>query len=169
MELCSIADPQMLDRVYRLRAAVWSPLAPEPFATGRWMDDHDAHAWHWAVLERGAPIAAARFCVHDEAEELPDARFYRGIAPRLVPPVGSLNRLVVAEPFRRAGIATRLDDARLQSDAAAACTTIVCCTDNEHRIRALERRGFEVMGPAQNVDSRALADGRRPLIVVLQR
>jgi GNAT superfamily N-acetyltransferase len=168
MDLCTITSPEMLERVYQLRAAVWQPVATGAFETGRWVDDHDTHAFHWAVLDDGEPIAAARFCVHDRAAELPDARFYSAIAEALVAPIGSLNRLVVAEPFRRMGLAGRLDDARLRAGAAATCQTIVCCTDNEHRIRALELRGFNVAGPAQHVDARALAQGRRPMVLVFR-
>lgn len=158
----------MLDRIFRLRAAVWSPLAPDGFATGRWTDEHDAHGVHWAVVDGGTLVAAARFCVHESLGELPDERFFAGFGPETAP-IGSLNRLVVAASHRRKGLAGRLDDARLDFAAAKECATVACCTHDEHRVRMLLRRGFRVLGEAANVDPRALAEGRRPLVLVRRR
>ncbi|MGE5049844.1 MAG: GNAT family N-acetyltransferase [Deltaproteobacteria bacterium] len=168
MKLVLARDPELIDRIFRLRAAVWSALAPDAFATGQWTDEHDAHGVHWAVLDGGALVAAARFCAHESLGELPDARFFAGFGPEAAP-IGSLNRLVVAGSHRRTGLAGRLDDARLELAAAAACATIACCTHDEHRVRMLVRRGFSVLGPAANVDPRALAEGRRPLVLVRRR
>lgn len=168
MKLVLARDPESLERIFRLRAAVWSRLAPDAFARGRWTDEHDGHGVHWAVFDGGTLVAAARFCAHESFGELPDARFFAGFGPETAP-IGSLNRLVVAESHRRMGLAGRLDEARLELAATAACATIACCTHDEHRVRMLVRRGFCVLAPATNVDPRALAEGRRPLVLVWRR
>ena len=54
MELCRISDPKLLEGVYRLRAEVWQHLATDPFPARGWLDEHDAHALHWAMVEAGS-------------------------------------------------------------------------------------------------------------------
>lgn len=59
-ELVQNPCPRLRDAVYRLRAEAWRARVPIFPALESWRDGHDETASHFVIVERGAPIAAAR-------------------------------------------------------------------------------------------------------------
>jgi GNAT superfamily N-acetyltransferase len=111
-----------------------------------WLDDHDPHATHFAVLNGDEPIAAARVCIHDKASDLPDLMSLVGYEFQLRPPIASFCRLVVDVDYRRSGLGRALDECRMAVAFRNRCSTCVGVTHLPTRQRELAKAGFRDLG-----------------------
>lgn len=118
-QLCQLS-PADLDAVGALRLRVWSGLAlsfglqvPSPVASlDRW--DKLLDTAQFGIRIHGVLIAAARVTVADRLIDLPDGRLFAQYT-QLEPSRrrANITRLVVAPEHRLRGLATQLDEARL--------------------------------------------------------
>jgi GNAT superfamily N-acetyltransferase len=137
-----ITGTEFVPQTFTLRYEIWkdeATLKPEIHARGSITDEHDAHARHWAVLQAGRIVAAARMCIHDLQEDTPDSPAFSHI--RLRSPVATLNRLVVHRSARRHGLAALLDVCRIEAARRMGAECVVG-TAIRARIPPLERLGF---------------------------
>lgn len=116
-----ITDPDRIDEICRLRAAVWREtgnVAQDAFLRQGWRDklDDPCRSRHWAILQHDEVVAAARASFHDRLDDVPEADEYLRAGLRLAGRIAAPARVVVASSAQRQGLATRLLDAQ---DSAA--------------------------------------------------
>jgi GNAT superfamily N-acetyltransferase len=160
--LVIVQDPTLLATIQRLRVDAWlaDGIAVPVTSDGRWTDEHDEHAVHWAIVENGLVKAAARMCIHDRVEDVPEPGYFRDLV--LKGPIASLSRLVTRPDARGRSFASRLDDARIHRAQSSGCRHVVVATHLPHRADALQRRGF-----AQYEAAMKVAHLPRPRVFVL--
>jgi len=146
LQVREITGTDLVPTTFRLRYEVWSAetkLLPHIQKQGLIADAHEAHARHWAVLDGGELMAAARMCIHEVQEESPDASTFSRI--RLSTPVATINRLVVRPSVRNVGLAKQLDECRILAarDSGAKCVAVTAAPT---RFDALQRLGFRLAG-----------------------
>lgn len=115
---------------------------PVPDATGdAWTDRFDELADHFVITHEGVLVAAGRLTVHSDPADMPDADHFAELAAGFPGPIALMSRLVVRRAARRQGLATRIDQARIQAahEGGAACIVTEC---SPPRVPALLRRGF---------------------------
>jgi GNAT superfamily N-acetyltransferase len=145
-------DPEILRRIFRLRALVWSEvmgIAGTCFPGGVWRDAYDDSALHWAAFIDGSVVGAARLSVHQSIGDCPDAEIFTG-SSSFQAPIACLTRLVVHPSARGAGIAASLDDTRLAEAERRGCrtaTVFVHHLSGPRRLQALLARGFQCLAP----------------------
>lgn len=137
----------LLDEIGILRVRVWKAAGVElalPLLQGRWLDEADKTARHFAVLDTGKLIAASRLNLYREFRDIPNADWYTSVTvlPRF--PVAEITRLVVAPEYQHQGLGKALDD---ESIALARAWSAGCvfCDVPDYRIDSLTRRGFRVI------------------------
>lgn len=131
---------------FRLRYQVWAgetQLKANINSQGLISDEHDAHAQHWAVFVEGRLVAAARMCVHEQLCDTPDALAFSQVI--LPSPIATINRLVVHPSARGLGLASKLDEYRINAARKAGARCVVG-TAAKARIPQLHRLGFELTG-----------------------
>lgn len=173
LEIVEVRDPRVVDSILRLRFDVWSAQgAVFPVtAAGRWSDPYDASAVHWAVLDGGRVLAAARLTVHASVEDmirlpnLPRTRHVDSYRLDLVPPVAGFSRLVVAPEQRGIGLARRMDELRFERANALHCRSAVAITSNPQRVSALLRAGFRIAASTEVF----VGETRRPGQILVRR
>lgn len=149
-----VSDPAMLAAIYRLRVTAWRARAPHFPDIDAWSDAYDAQATHWAVIEDGQPVAAARLTVHLRMADVPNSEIYN-----LQGPIAVLTRLVVAPAYAAKGLPRLLDLARLEAARAASCRhAVIECYAHIPRARAVEALGFLPMGASKAYASGPLID-----------
>jgi GNAT superfamily N-acetyltransferase len=145
-----VQDQDTLNQIlYKLRIETWLPmgvfkegeLKPEDF-----VDEHENHAYHWAIKKDNRVIAAARMCVHNSLADIPDANLFKNINKELKIPIASFNRLVVTPDFQKNGLSKLLDHIRVQKALELKCKTIVIHVSNNIRIKPLLEQQFEILG-----------------------
>jgi GNAT superfamily N-acetyltransferase len=152
-ELVNDAD-LLREVVFGLRVESWKSvgvLVEGSYPPDVCLDAHDGHALHWVVRAGGQLVGAARMCVHDTLESLPDAGFFRGMEAATGPPIAALNRLVVHPEFQRRGISLALDRIRVRKAAELGCRSVWCVAP-PIRWGPLQRQGFEAVGPVDLSD-----------------
>lgn len=135
--------------IFGLRVESWKSvgvLVDGAFPADVCHDEHDEHALHWAIRDGDRLVGAARMCVHDRVESLPDAGFFLGMEAAAVPPIASLNRLVVHPDYQRRGLSHALDQIRIQQARDMACGSVWCVAP-PIRWEPLRRQGFETLAP----------------------
>jgi predicted GNAT family N-acyltransferase len=144
-----VQDQETLNEIlYKLRIETWVSMGvfnegefkPEDF-----VDEHDHHAFHWAIKDDSRIVAAARMCVHNSLNDLPDADSYENISSEIKTPIASFNRLVVTPDFQKNGISKMLDKVRIKKAVELECKTIMINVP-QNRIKSLLVEGFEVLG-----------------------
>lgn len=152
MHLVRVSDAEVLDSIYRLRLVAWRargqlPALVDPCAE-RWIDDHEAHAEHWAILEGDDVLGAARICAHGSIASLPDPQFYVGRNLVVDGPIVSLNRLFVVPWEAGKCLSRALDRICLISAKRSPCATVIENAHEASRLKWLMKLGFRAIGPA---------------------
>lgn len=158
-ELIFRPTPEFLEQVWRLRPMAWrARMASFPDIV-EWRDDFDDCSDHWAIVEDGRVIAAARLTIRDSVEQLPHPELYRDLKIATSGPVASINRLVVDAAYGGQGLSRRLDLARLAYADAAGVTIILASTfAGQRRVSSLEALGFVERGFAPHYANGPLAE-----------
>jgi len=141
----------MLEQVYRLRVQAWRARRPDFPDIERWSDEFDAAALHWAIIDNGAPVAAARLTLHDRLDGVPHAEIYADVLPADLPaPIAVLSRLFVMPKYASMGLSRTLDVVRLAYADAHGCRTVIGETfAGTSRLNAVQELGFVVAGQAR--------------------
>ncbi|MCX6127338.1 MAG: GNAT family N-acetyltransferase [Proteobacteria bacterium] len=142
-------DTRMLHFISELRIRVWAERLPLFLKLESRLDKVDLWAHHWAYLDKtGLPVAAARLSIHSSLASVPDAESYPPFFQTLSPgPFASMNRLAVLPEYRGCGLATQLDQIRIEFSRKAGCSYILGLTPSgEGRVRAMEKLGFTQTG-----------------------
>lgn len=144
-------DTAMMEKIYRLRVAAWRSRNKAFPKMERWSDEFDPIGRHWAILDNGEPVAAARLTVHDRLDQVPSGDIYVDLLPDGLPgPIGNMGRLVVAFRFGGRGLAHRLDAIRVAAGRAMGCRRLIGhTTSGPKRIKSATRLGFKVIGEAR--------------------
>ena len=143
-----VADAETLQAIGALRCTVWAgegSLNEACFPTGVWLDAEDqdaARCRHFvARATPGGPIiAACRLLLHASAASAAsdrDVAFFLQKGAPLAFPCCDLGRLVVRKDWRRRGIATALNAARLAAAREWGARTLIA-TASEANARLLE-------------------------------
>ncbi|MEO8398431.1 MAG: GNAT family N-acetyltransferase [Ignavibacteriaceae bacterium] len=111
------------------------------------IDEHDNHAFHWAIKMGSKVIAAARLCTHNSLSELPDSGFFVDVAEKVKVPIATLNRLVVNPDYQRQGLSRLLDNVRFDKALELKCKSIVVVGPG-YRVNSLMKIGFKIIGNA---------------------
>lgn len=150
-----VTDLAIIGSIQELRADVWRAkgLSSCNFPDGRILDNHDVFATHWAVFDDKSVIAAARLSIHVAIEESPYPHYFARpswIHEKIVFPLASMDRLVVAKDARGQGLARELDSVRISYAKNAGCKTIVLVVhelSGQGRLDALRDLGFAPLYP----------------------
>lgn len=146
-----VTDKETLNEIlYDLRIQSWisvGVLEPGKYKNDVCMDEHDHHAFHWAIRINSKIIAAARLCVHNSLNELPDSGFFVDITEEIEAPIATLNRLVVHPDYQKQGLSRLLDKVRFDKAAELKCRSIIVVGPG-YRINSLAKQGFKVVGNA---------------------
>ncbi len=146
VSLCELTSAVEIASAQRLRYAVWQAEGAVIHHPEREMivDSHDEHACHWGVFDEGLLVAAARLCLHSDICEAPEGEMFADKG--LLTPVVSMNRLVVSRTHRGLGIASKLDDVRIQKAKEWRAATILATPVSiVARLRSLEQQGFQFL------------------------
>ena len=141
--LREIMGTDLVPLTFRLRYEVWSAetkLIPRVKKQGVITDSHDAHARHWVAFDEKEMVGAARMCVHEKQQDVPEGSCYKAI--ELIGPLASINRLIVARSARNRGIAKKLDLHRIQAAKETGANCTVAGPASDLRIHSLEKLGF---------------------------
>lgn len=148
----STLDKSTLDEIGRLRIVAWEASGERPTMAPTfgdiWLDEHDEHAHHWILRQRGEILAAARMCVHESPEHVPDKEDYVNFYSLLRCPIASINRLVVHPRLRGNGLPKLFDKVRIRLASRLGVMTVIGSTSRASRVRDLEEIGFRVLGHA---------------------
>jgi hypothetical protein len=148
-----VTDLDALEEIFRFRAAVWAgeEWLNKHQNTARLADGYEGRARHWVVRQRGQLVAAARLSLHDRVEDVPDFEvFPTGFAINILPPIASMNRLVVHPAHRCQGVATILDRLRIQV-ARQSGANVILGQCPPYRVRGLCQLGFKPIDWTHNI------------------
>lgn len=152
IELRDISDePRFLPDIYRLRSIAWGHLI-DRFPSNYIMNDcHDEGGNHFGLFDQDTLIGAIRYTVHTDPDHLPLADVFRPFAaPLRGMKIASYNHMVIHPAYRRSGLSRQLDNICISGANRDGADVLVGATgnieDNLHRIRTMERLGFEIIG-----------------------
>ena len=148
-----ITDAPTLEAIYRLRVAVWreaGAIAEAAFPDGRWCDEEDGAAIHWAIRAGDDLVAAARLSVHEQLADVPDADEYAAVGLRLEGRIAVPARFVAARACGH-GLTALLRETWIEVARAAGSQYAVCQASPGMR-RIARRRGWHEAGPARPDD-----------------
>jgi len=152
---CSCDDAAQLKRIGRLRYEVWEgegSVSKELFPDRVWVDDMDTGGGclgvrHWFVENRnGELVAAARLTLHGEKDEYRDVELWKSKEVPLNWPVCDLGRLVVRKDARGAGLATRLNRARVDAAKEWGAGAVICTASAPNASLLSKHHGFAALG-----------------------
>jgi GNAT superfamily N-acetyltransferase len=156
VELTEVTGSEQVDEICRFRAAVWlasQGANPVAFPSGSWRDPIDDGARHWVARDsNGNLLAAARFAIHDQLEDMIEHREYRRYYLEAHGPIAAPDRVVVAPAAQGQGLASQL--LAIQHKAATAAGAVCALRQASPRmVRLLRHRGWRMHGPA-SIDPR---------------
>ncbi len=147
------SSPDLMQEIGKLRVIAWEADGERPGASADcgdvWLDEHDSHATHWVVMNNGTVVAAARMCIHQPGNELPDEKSLDGYtAGKFEYPAAFFNRMVVHPAARGKRLSGYLDRIRLDFAKQNDCRTAIIHTHNALRLKQLQAKGWTVLGEA---------------------
>ncbi len=110
-----------------------------------WIDKYDSVATHWVVCQNNRIVGSARLTIHASIDDVPNTNDFTKLSYYYVPPIASLNRLVVCPTSRGKGIASWLDEQRIEKAHELGANTIIG-TVPAKRVKALAILGFVEIG-----------------------
>jgi predicted GNAT family N-acyltransferase len=133
-----------------LRFQVWleeGSLDENAFPDKSWIDPSDSIARHFIAVRRDGVIAgAARLVTHSSAATNDrDVDLWLSTGNELKWPVCDLGRLVVSKSFRNRGIASRLNEVRLEAARALGARAVIA-TASAGNVSLLRALGFFAIG-----------------------
>ncbi len=145
-----LEDPALLSRIEAFRLDVWSQLVERETATARFaLDRFDLDGWHAVSLSKAQIAGCGRLSPVDNAGALPDLCSFQPYTACMQYPLAVLNRLVVHPAHRGNGLARKLTLARIELARARALCEVWVEIDSP-RVGAMQRLGFQDMGPSQD-------------------
>jgi GNAT superfamily N-acetyltransferase len=164
----AVTERELMERIGELRVRAWATELHEAIEGASWLDDFDSTSRHWAVLQGGQPVGAARLSIHSCLQDLPYAEDFVDMFTAPPPaPIASLNRLVVDPAFRGNGLGYKLDLVRLEAAEASGCRCIVGSTcSGERRVRQLVKLGFMIVGTAKPVEYQPWRSMPSPVVLI---
>jgi len=148
------SEESTLRQVYRLRVLAFKAdgLIPPSLSSSAesWRDEHDEHAIHWVVQREGVVVAAARICIHQALDQVPDAQLFIDTGISAEPPIACFNRLVIAPSERGKGVSGKLDSVRIDEAVRLGCKFAVAWTHNPKRIKPVQDLGFRLIEYARH-------------------
>jgi GNAT superfamily N-acetyltransferase len=141
-----LTSPVEIQAAQRLRHAVWQAEGAEirPSFTPLFHDWHDDYALHWGAYDADELVRAARMCIHNEMDQVPDAEMFADCDFAL--PVATLGRLVVRISHRGMGLGRASDEVRITAaERMGAKTVTVAPVDSVARRGSLKKRGFRFL------------------------
>ena len=155
IELVDNLDYPVLAQISQLRAEVWQKTLPTSlFNNGLWTDEHDDHARHWVIISNNQVLAAARLCIHKTLEEVPYSQVYMDSKRLILPPIASMNRLVINTVAQGNGLSKQFDAIRInQARKDKCCSVVVIVSDftKQYRINSLRKHGFRLANKKRNI------------------
>jgi hypothetical protein len=147
-----VSDPSILLRIYKLRVDSWLSigLSQDVFPSGLGKDIHDEHSRHWAIIDGEDILAAARMCIHQSMSEMPSSHIYDGLDFDALPPIASINWLVIHPDARGLGLSSKLDYVRLKAASDYGCRSVIgYCSELSGKARrsSLVKQGFRIVSP----------------------
>ncbi|OYT70329.1 MAG: hypothetical protein CFK52_11335 [Chloracidobacterium sp. CP2_5A] len=147
--IVEVSDLETIAAIQRLRAESWATtgLSASLFPNGQWRDPSEERPpfRHWAVFAGERIVAAGRLSIHAKLSEAPGGHLFAQLPCEIIPPIASINRLVVHPDARRQGLSRKLDEARLAAARAAGARTVLAYWSRitgMARYRSLESLGF---------------------------
>ncbi|MFQ3640206.1 MAG: GNAT family N-acetyltransferase [Chloracidobacterium sp.] len=147
--ILEVSDPVTIANIQRLRAESWATtgLPATLFPSGKWCDPGEERPpfRHWAVFRGEDLVAAGRLSLHHALAEAPGGHLFAQLPCEIIPPIASLNRLVVHPSARRQGLSQKLDELRLAAARATGARTVLAYWSRitgMARYRSLENLGF---------------------------
>jgi predicted GNAT family N-acyltransferase len=128
-----------------LRRKAWETVNgfdPVAFPEGKWIDELDKNAIHWAVFDHNKIIASARLGIYNSHKDIPYIELIEPYKTRLIIPVASLNRLVVSPDYRSHHISHLLDKIRIEEAKKNKAKTVIGQAVS-NRLEWLQSLGFE--------------------------
>lgn len=144
-------DPAVIEQICRLRVEVWREAGHDvevAFPDGVWRDEWDAVSRHWVVYAGTKVVAAARWCVHVQLRDVPEADQYLRYGLKLAGPIAAPSRVVVARAWQHRGLARTFLD--LQDEASrTAGVRYAVRQASPAMVRLLVHRGWQIIGAAE--------------------
>jgi len=175
IEAVRVTDSFILEEIYRLRAEAWQEIgvSSSNFPDGKWQDEHDTHAMHWAIFDKSRNvIAAARMCIHEKLEDVPDSHCYLGFESEITLPVASFNRLIVKREFRLLGLSKQMDLIRIagaKTKQVGSLVGIVYERTGQKRVNNLIELGFRALTNTFSVRDEFTEQGLGNVMPLLKR
>lgn len=147
-----LTDLSRLPEIYTLRVVCWEQSPSQPYANRvlfpqGWADALDTHptARHWVVLDEGRIVIAARTVLLDSLAESGQPDWLRFALPG-GRPYGYLSRLVIAQTYRKQGLAAAFDHVRMAWLRETRAAFGLAAGGLSKRLAALVALGWEVLG-----------------------
>ena len=144
--LREVTDPDNLKAIRALRLEAWKDTLSEAALVDMNNDPMDDRSRHWAVFVDGSIVAAARLSIHVRHDDVVDAHLFEKFDVNFALPVGSLNRCVVHQDFRKRGFARALDEPRIGAAKASNCKSLLSIRGDKKRADDLRALGFKFVG-----------------------
>ncbi len=149
-QILRIEYPEFMEEIGKLRVEAWKDIEgmnQDLMAKGCWIDDTDADAIHWVIFSGKKLVGSARMTVHEKVGDLPYGDLIKKYPlDELVPPVSSINRLVIHSDYMNKGLARKMDEIRINTAKEMGVKYIIA-QPVSWRIDALKKQGFKYIGP----------------------
>ena len=145
-EVEELSTSAELHPVLRLRTTAWQTRTKSFNTDKHWKEKLDNTALHFVIrCPDEHIIAAARLSQHQCFSELPNGDTY-AIASSGDQTFGVISRLVVSGSHASKGLASLLDQARIEKARSLKLPRVFAATSIRHRVSMLEKAGFRQVG-----------------------